>query len=202
LEEGSVALVDRAQAILLRPRETWPVIDAEQTTTSSLYTSYIMPLAAIGPIANVIGTLVFGPPSFGGFTAPRQSVGGAIVAGVISWLVGLAFVYVLAIIIDMLAPNFGGTSDRLKALKVAAYSGTASSIAQVFQIIPALSILGILGLYSLYLAYLGLPVLMKTPADRALTYTIACIVAAIVVFIILGIVVGIVVGIFAGVASL
>ena len=43
---------------------------------------------------------------------------------------------------------------------------------------------------------------LKTPADRALTYTIACIVAAIVVFIILGIVVGIVVGIFAGVASL
>ena len=191
-----MALIDRAQAILLRPRETWPVIDAEPTTVSELYRGYIRPLAAIGPVAQVLATILFGANATG-LTGPRLSLPAAIVTGVIAWLVALAFVYILALIIDMLAPNFGGTPDRLKALKVAAYSGTASSIAQVFQLIPPLAILGILGLYSFYLAYLGLPVLMKNPQDRTLVYLIVCVVAAVVVLAILGIVVGIVAGIIA-----
>ena len=197
-----MSLTERAQAILLRPRETWPVIDAETTTVSELYRGYIMPLAAIGPVAQVIASVVFGPPSLPGLpTAARPSLAGAIVTGVISWLVALAFVYILAIVIDQLAPSFGGTRDRLKALKVAAYAGTASSLAQIFQLVPALGILGLLGLYSFYLAYLGLPVLMKAPQSNALTYTIACVVVAIVVFIVVGIFVGLIVGVLGGILA-
>ena len=189
------SLIERVQAILLRPRETWPVIDAEQTTVSDLYRGYIMPLAAIGPVAQVLGSLIFGPPSIPGLpAAPRPSLGAAVITAVLAWLVGLAFVYVLAWIIDYLAPNFGGTRDRLKALKVAAYSGTASSVAQVFQLIPALAFLSILGFYSFYLAYLGLPVLMKNPPQQTVAYTIACVVVAIVVFVVLAFVVGAIIG--------
>ena len=42
-----MALVDRVKNILLSPRTEWPVIDAEPATVASLYTGYIMPLAAI-----------------------------------------------------------------------------------------------------------------------------------------------------------
>ena len=52
---------------------------------------------------------------------------------------------------------------------------TAAWLAGVFVILPALSILSILGLYSFYLYYLGLPKLMKAPADKALVYTIVSI---------------------------
>jgi hypothetical protein len=48
-------LVDRVKRILLSPKTEWEVIDAEPATAAELYTRYIMPLAAIGPIAQLIG---------------------------------------------------------------------------------------------------------------------------------------------------
>jgi len=40
----------------------------------------------------------------------------------------------------------------------------------------------------LYLLYLGLPVLMKSPPDRAMGYTVAVIIAAVVLFVVIGVV--------------
>ncbi len=52
----------------------------------------------------------------------------------------------------------------------------------MLQILPLLSPLAILGgLYGLYLLYLGLPRLMKPPADKALDYTVVVVISAIVV---------------------
>jgi len=184
-----MALVDRVQTILLRPRQEWPVIDKEEATVSRLYQSYVGPLAAIGPIANVIGIAVFGVsvPLVG---AVRASLGSTVVSGVISWILALVGVYVLALIIDYLAPNFGGTRSQIQAFKVAAYSSTAQWVVGIFLLVPALSILSILGLYSLYLLYLGLPVLMRVPQERAVTYVVAIIVVGIVIAIVIGAVVG------------
>ena len=53
---------------------------------------------------------------------------------------------------------------------------------------PGPRILGILGLYSIYLLYLGLPVLMKAPAEKAGGYTVAVVVAAIVLFFVIGVI--------------
>src|SRR5690606_41930837 len=63
--------------------------------------------------------------------------------------ISLVSIYVLSLIIDALAPNFGGTKDPVKAFKVAAYSWTAAWIAGIFGVIPQLAILSIVGLYSL-----------------------------------------------------
>lgn len=183
------ALVARAQAILLRPSAEWRTIETEKTDTATLYKSYIAPIAAIGPIATFIGTTVFGQsiPFVG---TVRVAVPTALVQAVISFAFALLAPYVLAFIIDALAPTFGATANRGQALKVAAYSSTASWLAGIFALVPALSILGLLGLYSLYLLYLGLPVLMKAPAEKAVTYTAACVVAAIVIFLVLGFIAG------------
>ena len=169
-----MALVDRVKNILLTPKTEWPVIDAEPTTVPELYKGYIMPLAAIGPIASAIGMSdVRRLPiwaSATGYPSPRH-----LTQAVVQYVLMLVGVFVLAIIIDALAPTFGGTPNRTQALKVAAYSYTAAWVAGIFGLIPALSILGILGLYSFYLLYLGLPVLMKSPEDKALSYTVVVI---------------------------
>ena len=48
-------------------------------------------------------------------------------------------------------------------------------------------VLAIIGaLYGLYLLYLGLPVLMKSPPDKSMGYTVVVVVAAIVVQLVLG----------------
>jgi Yip1 domain len=100
----------------------------------------------------------------------------------------LIVVYVLALIIDALAPTFSGTKSQIQALKVAAYSYTAAWLAGIFALVPGLRFLGILGLYSLYLLYTGLPVLMKSPAEKALGYTVVVILCGIVLSVIIGLV--------------
>jgi hypothetical protein len=174
-------LIGRAKAILLNPKQEWPVIEKETTTTAQLYTGYVIPLAAIGPVAQAIGLSVFGV-NLGLLGSWRVSPANAVGRAVVAFVCALVGVWVLAWIIDFLAPKFGGQSSPSQALKVAAYSCTASWLAGIFGIIPVLAILGILGLYSLYLLYVGLPVLMKSPVDKSLGYTIVVVIAAIVIF--------------------
>ena len=189
------SLVERVKNIIMRPNAEWPVIDAEPTTIRDIYMSYVVILAAIPPLASAIGQLVFGFHFFG--IVYRPSPTHVIVQAVIQYLLSLGMVYVLALIIEALAPSFGGTKDRVAAFKVAAYGATASWLAGIFGIIPNLAFLGLLGLYSLYLYYTGLPVLMKVPTDKAVVYVIAVIVAAIVLFFVVGLITAAIVSAFA-----
>ncbi|HEY4647636.1 MAG TPA: Yip1 family protein [Gemmatimonadales bacterium] len=184
-----MSLVDRVKRILTSPRTEWQVIDAEPTTPAQLYTGYIVPLAAIGPIAQLIGYSVFGisVPFMGTYRVP---IGSAISSALVTYILSLAAVYVLALIIDGLAPTFNGQRSQTQALKVAAYSSTASWVAGIFHLIPGLRLLTILGLYSLYLLYLGLPIVMKAPREKAVAYTAVVILAAIVLFMVIGVIAG------------
>lgn len=184
-------LVQRVKRMLLTPRSEWEVVDTEPTSVARLYAEYIVPLAAIGPICSIIGLALIGVRlPFGGGVF-RIGIGTAIMMAVVGFVLRLVGVYVVALIVEWLAPRFGGTPDRLQALKVVAYASTASWVGGVFSLVPMLGILGLLmSLYSLYLLYLGLPVLMKAPADRAVGYTLVTIVVTIAVYIVIGVVVG------------
>lgn len=182
-----MGLVDRVKNILLKPSQEWEVIDAEPATVASLYTGYIIPLAAIGPICTAIGSSVFGLrlPFVGTWRTP---IGSALTGAVVSYVLTLIGVYVLALIIDNLAPTFSGTKNMVQAVKVAAYSYTAAWVVGIFSLLPALGVLRILGLYSLYLLYLGLPVLMKSPKEKAFGYTAVVIIVGIVLGIVIGVI--------------
>jgi hypothetical protein len=192
-----MSLISRVQNILLKPKEEWGVIDAEPATIGGIYTSYVMILAAIGPICGLIGSQVIGISMFGVSWKPPivYSVGQA----VISYVMSLVVVYISALIIDALAPSFGGTKDMVKAFKVAAYSSTAAWVAGVVTIIPMLGILVLLAsLYGLYLLYLGLPRLMRVPEDKAIGYTVVVVVVWIVLFFVVAFVVTALVAAFFG----
>ena len=181
-------LVDRVKRILLSPQLEWEVIDGEATTPGALYIGYILPLAAIGPIATVIGYSVFGiRVPFSG-TVYRVPIGSAITSAIVTYVLTLVGVYVLSLIIDALAPTFGGTKSPIQALKVATYSTTAAWVSGIFAIMPGLRMLGLLGLYSVYLLYLGLPVLMKAAKDRAVAYTVLILVVEFVLMVVIGLV--------------
>jgi Yip1 domain len=173
-------LVDRVKKLLLQPKQEWAVIAAEPHTVQGLYTQYVIILAAIPAVAMFIGFSLIGAGFF------RVSIGVGIAQMILSYLLSLGAVYVLALLIDALAPNFGGEKNFMQALKVAAFSMTASWLAGIFYIVPALSILALLGLYSFYLMYLGLPMLMKAPEDKAVPYLAVVIIAAIVLFVVAG----------------
>jgi hypothetical protein len=189
------SLIQRVTNIIMRPTAEWPVIETEPSTIADIYRSYVVILAAIPPLASAIGQLVFGFRFLG--IVYRPSPVHVVAQAIVQYLLSLAMVYVLALIIEALAPTFGGTKNRLAAFKVAAYGTTASWLAGIFGIVPALAILSIVGLYSVYLYYTGLPVLMKVPADKAIVYVIAIIVAAIVLFFIVAALTTALVGVFA-----
>lgn len=171
-------LVERVKAILLQPEKTWEVIDSEPATIGDLYKAYVIPLALIPSVCGLIGSF-FGIGAFGFHYRP--SIPWAISSAVLSFAGSLVGVYVMALIVDGLAPSFGGTKNQIQAFKVAAYSWTAAWVAGVFEILPAISWLSILGLYSFYLLYKGLPRLMKAPADKATSYTVVAVICAIVI---------------------
>lgn len=182
-------LVSRVRGILLRPKVEWRTIESEPATLAGLYKGYALPLAAIGPVATLIRTAVFGvsTPLLGTIRVPLAT---ALTEAIVTYVLTLVGTYVAALVIDALAPTFGATRNSTQALKVAVYGTTAFWVVGIFAILPALGILQILGIYSLYLIYLGLPVLMKAPAERALTYTAAVVVALIVIYALIAAVAG------------
>ncbi len=174
-------LLARVQAILADPKGEWSVIAAEQTTTKDLYVGYILLLAAIGPLAGFFKMSVFGMnvPLMGTY---RQGIVAGLGHMLLSYLLTLAAVYLIALIINMLAPSFGGHKDQMQALKTVAYAYTAAWVAGVAQLLPWLGMLVLLAgsVYSIYLLHLGLPVTMKCPQEKATGYTAAVIVVAVI----------------------
>jgi len=179
-------LIERAKNICLSPKTEWEVISAETTETQALMLGYVAPLAAIGAVAGFVGNSIIGHSSFflGNYRTPIfMGLGIA----VLTFVMAFVAVFVLSLIINALAPTFGGEKNSAQALKVAVYSYTPAWIVGIFYLIPGLSILAVLGLYALYLLYLGLPKLMKSPEDKAIGYTAVVVICAIVLSIVIGV---------------
>lgn len=173
-------LVERARNLILQPRQEWQLIEAEPHTVQDLYTGYVMILAAIPAVCGFIGYSIVGAGAWGATT--RMPIGAGVAYAVVGYLLSLGWVYILALIIEAFAPKFEGKKDFDQALKVAAYMPTPAFIAGAFSVIPALAIIGsLLSLYSLYLLFVGLPILMKTPEDKAIPYFCVVILAVIMV---------------------
>ncbi|WP_298213731.1 Yip1 family protein [Acidovorax sp.] len=172
-------LIERVKNILLQPKEAWAAIDTETTDVATLFTRYALILAAIPAVCGFIGMSLIGFGGFG-FTVRLPFVSG-LVSMVVSYALSLAMLFVLGLIIDALAPMFGGKKNPIQALKVAVYASTAAMLGGIFNMLPPLALLGMVAaLYSIYLLYLGLPVLMKSAPEKSVVYTVVVIVAAIV----------------------
>ena len=167
-------IVDRVKRLLLAPDPEWSVIAAESATLGGLITGYVLPVAALGAIGSLVGSVLW----LGGF-----GLGVVVRVAVIGVVTSIVGVVVLSVVIDALAPTFGAAKSSTSAAKVAAYSPTPVWIGGFFQIIPYLGslIAFIGGIYSLYLLYLGLMRVMKSPSDKAVGYTIVVVVVAIVI---------------------
>ena len=162
-----MALVERVTNILLKPKFEWPKIAEESATTASLYTGYIMLLAALGPLVMAIKT--------------------GLGVAVLSYGISLGVTFLLAMIVDALAPTFGGEKNFVQSLKLTAYSYTAAWIAAVLQIIPFLGgVLSLLGaIYAWYTFYLGVAIMKKCPEEKAVVYTVAIVVCGLLLGIVL-----------------
>ncbi|MFN7914121.1 MAG: Yip1 family protein [Vicinamibacterales bacterium] len=183
-----MALVDRVRNMIVNPEREWPVVAAERTDPAQLVAGYLVPLAVVSAVAGFIGsTLLAAVLPFGTFVGGFVS---GIIGACISVLLVIVGCYIVALIINILAPYFGARPDYTQAFKTAVYGNTAGLAAGVAQIIPIIGSLVVLlaSLYGLYVLYLGLPHTMQVPRDRTMVYFLAilavCIVLAVVVSIV------------------
>ena len=180
-------IVQRVQAILLKPKEEWVKIKAEPSTAAELFTSYAMILAAIPAGFQFLGNILVGRrlPVVGLY---RWSVGRALGNAVVAYILGLAAVYLFALIINEFAPNYSSTKNMTNALKLAVYSMTPGWVAGILYIIPGLWALGVLAsLYGLFILYLGFDTpLMETPKKKIPGYMLLSVVVVAVLYVVFG----------------
>lgn len=178
---GQGRLIARVKGMLTKPGQTWEEVDTEAATVGGLYAGYVAPLAAIPAVASLIGSLIGGVSLFG-VVSYRPSVGWAVSSAVVGFVLSLGWVYVLALVVDNLAPRFEGQKNFIQAFKLAAYSATAAWVAGLFNLLPSLgALVGLAGaIYSLYALYLGLPKLMKAPPARGTAYFVVVLVISVV----------------------
>ena len=183
-------LMTRVTNILTKPKEEWQVIDRESTSVASIYSGYIVILAAIPVVASFIKMSLIGTSAL--FTTVHVGIVSGLIGAIVGYVLSLGGVYLAAFVIEKLAPTFQSQGDTLQALKLVAYAYTAAWVAGVFNLLPIIGILGVLagGIYSIYLFYLGLPVLMRTPRDKVVAYMIVAALIIFVIYIVIGLVVG------------
>jgi hypothetical protein len=165
-------LLERIKNIVLQPRHEWAAIAPEPTSTAQLYTGYVMPMAAFAALMSFLHTSVIGVSvPFAGVI--RTPIGSGLTAAIFSFGLALLGLFLVGLIINALAPTFAGISDQRQALKVAAYSFTPAWLSALLALSPVLPMLlqWIALFYGIYVLYLGLPVLMRSPKERALGYT-------------------------------
>ncbi|HVM99667.1 MAG TPA: Yip1 family protein [Caulobacteraceae bacterium] len=170
----------------MKPAAEWDVIDGEAASVGSLYMGYACILAAIPALASLVSSLLF----------VHMFIVAALIGAVLGYALNLVGCFIVALIIDALAPSFGAQKSQIQALKLAIYANTAVWVAGIANVIPVLGGLVVLAgyIYTLYTMYLGLPKLMKSPADKTVGYFVVTIVVSILVYVLIAVVLSIIVG--------
>ncbi|MBL8550374.1 MAG: DUF1282 family protein [Hyphomonadaceae bacterium] len=182
-------ILSRAYGLLREPKSEWRQIRDEETNIPSLMLGYVAPLAAVPPLAGLVGGLAFDRGLTG---TPAQLFVGA----VITFLVFMALIFFLGYLIGAIAENFEGERNELAAMKVAAFAPTPAFLLGMFSVWPPFWWVGLIGVaVSAFLLFRGLPILMKAPEDRALSYAATVAVTGLIALVVLGVLTSCVTGI-------
>jgi hypothetical protein len=153
------------------------MIERESGDPAFLLSRYVAVLALVPAVFGFIGASVIGAvvPGTG---LVRATLFDGFFGAIFGYVMAFAIVLVFALIIDLLAPAFGGRKDFDNALKLAVYSYTPAWLAGVFLLLPGLRFLILLGLYGAYVLLLGLPRLMKSPEQNSYVYALIAVICA------------------------
>ena len=170
-------LIERVKNILLSPATEWETIKKEDHMVSDLFTQYVLKLAAIPAISGLIGFTLFDHAFF------NPSFGASLKWAISMYVMSIIGVYILAYIIDVLAPTFGSNKHLPTSLKIVVFAYTAAWVGGIFSLVPTLAIFGALAsLYSLVLLYKGLQIVKEVPQNKMAGYFVAVIIASLIVY--------------------
>lgn len=174
--QDAIALVTNPKGFMTSRADVAPPLE-------STIINYVAILAAIPFLFTLIGYLIF-HHTLSPYTY-------AVVSAILQYVFALVTVVVVAYALFTLAPSFGTVANLNRSAKMVSYVYTPSFLIAILDIYPRLGdVFTILAfLYGLYLLWVGLPIVMKTPEAKRLTYVIATFVVSVVVYIILALIV-------------
>lgn len=170
-------LVARAWGIVSAPKAEWLLIATESTTSLRIFGRYVAPLACMAAIVPILRM----PAN------TRAPLAGTLGMAALTFGLDLLRTWLLAEVVNALAPFFGGARDRRAAVKLVAYSLTPLWLAEL--LLPSRLLMPLLlfgAFYGTYLLYRGVGVVMKSPPQQAFGYaatTLLCALALGIVFV-------------------
>lgn len=170
-------LLLRVLGILLDPAAEWQRIEKESYGPADLMLRYAAPLAAIPPVFGFIGACVVGVIVPGGGVV-RSPMPHGIVGALFGFLASLALVALLALVVCIAAPFFGGRRNFLTALKLTIYSYTPVWLTGIFLVLPGVRFLTLSGFYGAYLLVCGLPFLLEPSKEKLASFAAFILVCA------------------------
>ena len=157
----------RLTYLVFRPADEWAAIAREPTTIDELLRRYILPLAALAPIATFIGMEVFDRSwdADHGYLVPPDQIFSA-AATTFFGIIGSIFA--LAAIMAVIAPMYHCKRDFLSALKVSTHGASPLLLSGATLVLPAMIVVSMVALcYTLFLYYVGARTVLQIRSDQA-----------------------------------
>ncbi|MBN1571978.1 MAG: YIP1 family protein [Deltaproteobacteria bacterium] len=184
-----MSIVEKIFGLLLKPGDTLYLLKEERNTLQQTLI-YLCMLALVPFMTTFIGYTAVGF-SGGPEGNIRIAVGSTLIHVMVQYILTVGGVFILALIVNLLAPKMGGKENFLQAFKTIAYACTPSLIGGFLSIHPRLSLTGstagfllglIIAIYGIYILYQGLSILMECPKTTILAYTVMTVIGGIVVW--------------------
>jgi len=159
------AIIKRVINLITKTNEEWDAIQGESLTIKDIYLKFAIILYAIPSVALFIGWLIGGVP----FSM-------AIVMAIFLYAITLGVLFLMGLLVDVLAPAFGGTKDMANSQKLAVFSMVPYAVIGALFILPIgggfgfggglFYLIMLVSLFSFYLMYLGAPKLKNVPKQQ------------------------------------
>lgn len=167
----------RATTILADPAAAWRGIEKDVGDPAYLLSRYVAVLALIPALSGFVGAVLIGVIAPSGAVIRADLIDG-LLGAIFSYAASCAIALLLGLIINVLAPPFGGRRNFENAFKLAVYSLTPLWLGGIFLLLPGLRFLLLTGAYGIYLLLIGVPRLTKIPEQQAASFTFVIAVCA------------------------
>lgn len=169
-------LLRHVPGLLTQPRTEWEAIAAESTSVVDCLRSYVLILAAIPPIAGLLGTTLVGW-QFSEGEVTRLTFRSALNISIAYYLAIVVAVLTIGKLVHWMSQTYGADQPLSRCIALAAYTATPLLLVGIVQIYPVLWLNYVIGLpvlaYTVYLFYSGVPIMMQIPTERAFLFASA-----------------------------
>jgi len=163
-----INFIEKVREILLNPRRAWERVKGEDGKAIKNLILYAALLSVVPAVSIFIGYGFLG--LHWGMAYFRLPPLNAFFCSLVAYLLNLAGLALAAFMLNFTMRYFQVEGSWEAAAKLAVYSATAYLLSGIFNLVPALRFLSILGLYGIYTIYIGIPVMLKVPQEKTLSF--------------------------------